>query len=97
MKNLVDFEPLNKDILVVIPVVFKKTKSGIIKSEALMAEEQKKLGGFLRVAAVSKQVDQVKVGDSVYISNGKHSQIILNGIAYMVINEIHILGKKVNL
>jgi len=91
---MINFQPIGREILVEIPMISKTTESGVIKSEKMIEEEKKNMDKFLTVLEVGNEVQQIKQGDKIYITNGKHPQIELDGKLYAIINELHVLGKK---
>lgn len=96
MKEQVNFEPLNQDILVEFPLVNKETDAGLIKSPTQLKEEQEKMDKFLTVVAINASCKQLKVGDKVFLSSGNHPQIKIDGTFYLVVHEMSILGKRVD-
>ncbi len=94
MTNEINFQVINNDILLKIPMVSETTEAGIIKSDNQIKAEQAKMDKFLLVVNVSDKCEQVAVGDRVYIAGGKHTQIELEGQIYVIVNELMILGKK---
>lgn len=90
----VNFKPLNQNILIKAPEVSEKTSAGVIKSEAMIAEEKKKADKFLEVVAVSDDVTDIKVGDKVLIGPGNLHLIEIDEIPYVFINRLSIVGKK---
>ena len=94
--NEVNFQVINNDVLLEIPVISETTKGGIIKSDSQIKAEQAKMDKFLLVVNISDKCEQIKIGDRVYIAGGKHTQIQLEGKTYIIVNELMILGKKKN-
>jgi len=90
----VNFKPMNQNILIYAPTISDKTKAGVIKSDQMIAEEKKKTDWFLEVAAVSSEVTDIKVGDKVFIGAGNLSGIELDGVNYIYVNRLSIVGKK---
>lgn len=93
MNSKVNFQAINNDILLELPVVDKKTKSGIIKSPSMVKEEESNSDKFYPVISVGEGCKFIKEGDRVYVT-GKHQQIELDGKLYALVNEIHVLGKR---
>lgn len=93
MEKKVNFKPLNRNMLVIAPVIDEKTKSGIIKSEKQIADEKKNMDMFLEVAAVSDDVLTIKVGDKILVS-GSQKGFELDGILYFIVHELSIIGKR---
>ena len=60
-------KPLYHSLLVLVPQASETTESGIIKGEELRKEEEDKLETFLTVVAVSKEIEDIQVGDRVFI------------------------------
>jgi co-chaperonin GroES (HSP10) len=96
MNKQVNFQVLNNDVLVNLPTVSKTTESGVIKSDSMLAEEMKKLDKFLTVVNVGIDVKSINPGDKIMIGSGKHPQIEIDGNMYLIVNELHILGKRIN-
>jgi len=93
--NKVNFQTINNDLLVELPIISKKTDAGLIKSKAMIKEEESKSDSFYLVLRVGTECKFIKEGDKIYI-NGKHPRIELDGTLYAIVNEIHVLGKRVN-
>lgn len=91
----INFKPFNKDIVARLPKIEEKTPLGVIKSEKMIKEELEKMDKFLPVVAVSDQCAQVAEGDMVLISRGNHPSFVENGETYIIVNEIHVLGKRI--
>ena len=91
MKNAINYEPLGNHIVVEMPDVAKETESGIIKSESMLKEERDKKDGHAKVVAVSQEVKNVKVGDTV-IPKGQGFMVNVEGIEYFQINMYDVLG-----
>lgn len=94
MGEEVNFEVINRDVLLVLPVIDKMTPAGIIKSDAQLKAEQAKQDQFLVAVEVGNDCQSIRKGDKVLIGNGKHPQIELDGKLYLIINELAILGKR---
>ncbi|MCK9429249.1 MAG: hypothetical protein M0R17_04545 [Candidatus Omnitrophica bacterium] len=90
----VNFKPFNQNILVYAPVISETTKSGIVKSDKMIAEEKNKQDWFLEVAEVSDEITDIKVGDKVYIGSGKLPAIDIDGVQYIYVNKLSIVGKR---
>lgn len=91
----VNFKPFNKDILLQLPVISDLTPFGVVKSKQMIEDEMKNMDKFLPVLAVSDLVTQIKVGDSVLISHGSHPSFVEEKTTYLIVNELHVLGKRV--
>lgn len=91
MENAINYEPLGNHIVVEMPEVAKETESGIIKSESMIKEEEDKKDGHAKVVAVSRDVDNVKVGDTV-IPKGQGFMVNVEGIEYFQMNMFDVLG-----
>ena len=91
MKNMINYEPLGNHIVVEMPDVAKETDSGIIKSEAMIKEEEDKKDGHAEVVAVSQDVKNVKVGD-VVIPKGQGFMVNIEGTEYFQMNMFDVLG-----
>ena len=88
---MINYEPLGQHIVVEMPQVAKETESGIIKSESMLKEERDKKDGHAKVVAVSQEVKNVKVGDTV-IPKGQGFMVNVEGIEYFQINMYDVLG-----
>lgn len=95
-KSKMDFKPLNSNLLVFAPEISEVTASGIVKSESMIKEEKKKQDWFLEVAAVSDEVIDIKVGDKVLMGPGSHSTIELDGVNYIIIHRLSLIGKRLS-
>jgi len=93
MEKKVNFKPLNRNMLVIAPVIDEKTKSGIIKSEKQITDEKKNMDIFLEVAAISDDVSTVIVGDKILIS-GSQKGFELDGTLYFIVHELSLIGKR---
>lgn len=91
----VNFKPFNQNILVYAPVVSETTKSGIVKSDKMIAEEKNKQDWFLEVAAVADDVTDIQVGDKVFIGSGKLPALEIDDVQYIYVNRLSIVGKKI--
>jgi len=94
--NKINFKPVNEVLLVVAPVVNEKTEAGIIKSDAQIKEEKSKVDKFLEVAAVSDKITDIQVGDRVLIVGGEHKGMEIDGVTYLILNRISVIGKRLN-
>lgn len=92
---MVNFQTINNDLLIAIPTVSDTTKAGLIKSPAMIKAEEDKSDKFYKVISAGGGCKYIKEGDMVYVT-GKHQQIELEGALYAIVNELHILGKKIN-
>jgi len=91
MKNTINYEPLGNHIVVEMPAVEKETKTGIIKSERMLKEEESKRDGHAKVVAVSHEVKNVKVGDTV-IPKGQGFMVMVEDTEYFQMNMFDVLG-----
>ena len=91
MKNTINYEPLGNHIVVEMPQVMKETESGIIKSDSMIKEEEDKKDGHAKVVAVSQEVKNVKVGDTV-IPKGQGFMVKVDDIEYFQMNMFDVLG-----
>ena len=88
---MINYEPLGNHIVVEMPDVAKETESGIIKSESMLKEEADKRDGHAKVVAISREVEGVKVGDTV-IPKGQGFMVNVDGIEYFQMNMFDVLG-----
>jgi co-chaperonin GroES (HSP10) len=91
MVNMIKYEPLGNHIVVEMPSVEKETKSGIIKSQQMLKEEESKRDGHAKVVAVSQEVKNVKIGDTV-IPKGQGFMVMIDEIEYFQMNMFDVLG-----
>jgi len=91
MENTINYEPLGNHIVVEMPSVEKETKSGIIKSQQMLKEEESKRDGHAKVVAVSDDVKNVKVGDTI-IPKGQGFMVMVDEIEYFQMNMFDVLG-----
>ena len=94
MGEEINFQPINRDVLLKLPEVSKTTEAGIIKSQKQLDEEISKQDKFLLVVEASNSCEAIIKGDKVLIGGGKHPQIELEGNFYIIVNELAILGKR---
>lgn len=94
-KKEIDFQIFNKDILVNVPKIQDKTEAGIIKPDSILKEEKEKTDLFFEVLLIGENCEYVKIGDKVYIRSGKHPQVLIDEVPYLLINESNVLGKRV--
>ena len=88
---MINYEPLGQHIVVEMPKVAKETDTGIIKSDSMIKEEEDKRDGHAKVVAVSQEVTNVKVGDTV-IPKGQGFMVMVDGIEYFQMNMFDVLG-----
>ena len=89
---MINYEPLGQHIVVEMPEVAKETDSGIIKSESMLKEERDKRDGHAKVVvAVSQEVKNVKVGDTV-IPKGQGFMVKVDDVEYFQMNMYDVLG-----
>ena len=91
MVTMINYEPLGNHIVVEMPDVAKETESGIIKSESMLKEERDKRDGHAKVVAVSREVENVKVGDIV-IPKGQGFMVKVDDVEYFQMNIFDVLG-----
>ena len=60
-----NFKPLQDYVMVLIPVIEPKTKSGLIKSKQQLDEEFKNTPQVFQVVATGEKVDNIKEGQYV--------------------------------
>jgi len=87
----INYEPLGNHIVVEMPQVEKETSSGIIKSELMLREEADKRDGHAKVVAVSQDVKNVKVGDTI-IPKGQGFMVMVEDVEYFQMNMFDVLG-----
>lgn len=90
------YEPSGDGVLIILPKVEEKTKSGVIKGKSILEEEKEKIANemFVLVAAVGPNCKNVSVGDKVNIrTNVRPDGVMLNNNLYGQISECHVLGK----
>ena len=91
MVNMINYEPLGQHIVVEMPNVAKETDSGIIKSESMLKEERDKRDWHAKWVAVSQDVKNVKVGDTV-IPKGQGFMVKVEDVEYFQMNMFDVLG-----
>ena len=69
----------------------KETESVIIKSDSMIKEEESKKDGHAKVVAVSQEVKNVKVGDTV-IPKGQGFMVKVDDTEYFQMNMFDVLG-----
>jgi len=94
MTKELNFKPLNGNLLIVVPEVSNTTKSGLIKSETMIKEEEKKLDVYVSVAAISDEVKTIKVGDKVLLSVSEIKTIVIDEIRYGIVHITSVAGIK---
>jgi len=82
-----NFIPLGKRVLIERQEETKTTASGIIIPDS--ASEKPFTG---TVVAVSAEVDEVKVGDTVVFGKYNYSELTVDGKNYLVLETEHLLG-----
>jgi co-chaperonin GroES (HSP10) len=87
----INYTPIGKSIVVEIPKTEVETKSGIIKSEAMIKEEQESRSGHAKVVAVGSEITEIKVGDIV-IPKGQGFEINVDDVKYFQTDIYNILG-----
>ena len=93
MSKKVNFVPMGAAVLVELPEIKEKTKSGIIKAPSMIEQEKQEHDGFLNVLAVGKDADP-KIGDQIIANLMQCSNINLDGKVYGYIPAHAILGYK---
>ena len=88
---MINYEPLGNHIVVEMPNVEKETDSGILKSDSMIKAERDKKDGHAKVVAVSQDVKNVKVGDTV-IPKGQGFMVMVDNIEYFQMNMFDVLG-----
>lgn len=96
----VNYKPINSDITVKLKKVEKKTASGIIKSEEMIKEEQKKITGALPVVHCGPNVPkypdgtpQISPGDKVLLRDGARlAEIRIGGVELQQVDSYQVLG-----
>ena len=89
----VNFTPMGAAVLVRLPEIEEKTKSGIIKPDEMIQQEKQEHDGFLEVVSAGKDA-QPKVGDEIMANLMQASQISIEGTTYGYIPAHAILGYK---
>ena len=93
MSNKVDFNPMHGAILILLPKIEEKTKSGIIKSDGMVAEEKKEGGqNFFDVLCISHGEELIKVGDKVMCNLSGGNLVDIDGTQHALIPKHAILG-----
>lgn len=90
------YEPIGDAVLLVLPKIDEKTKSGVFKGNDILKEEKEKLANemFLTVAAIGPNCKSIKVGDRVNVRSGvRPDGVMLNNNMFGQISECHVLGK----
>ncbi len=85
-----NFEPLGKRVLVEHEEEVKTTASGIIIPDN--ASKEKPQTG--KVVAVSKEAENISVGETVFFAKYSGTEINLDDKKYLVLNTEDILGKS---
>lgn len=89
----VNFIPMGAAVLVELPKIEEKTKSGIIKPTDMIEQEKQEHDGFLKVISAGKE-SIPKIGDEIMANLMQSSQINLEGTMYGYIPAHAILGYK---
>lgn len=88
-----NYKPLGATVLVRPPKIKDTTESGIIKSEAMLAEEKNKWDGSVEVIAVGPHCQYVKPGIKVLIQhNAIIHPVMVGNEELMQVEEYTILG-----
>ena len=85
-------KPIKDNVLITLsPIVENKTTGGIIMTgSASQTRDQK-----CNVIAVGADVDDIKTGDQILISNGSFQKVELmldDGLEYAIVKHIQVLG-----
>lgn len=91
--NKLNYEPVGDFVIIEVEEPKKKTDSGIIKPDTVLAKEQKEAGAqiFQTVAAVGKDCKYVKIGDRVLFT-GSVVNLTFEGKKYFQLHEYNVLG-----
>ena len=92
---MINFKPFGNNVLIEVPMIEEKTKSGIIKAKSQIEEEKSQANKFLKVVAVGDTVTNINVGDMVLLNTGKHPVVTIEDKDYLIIYVGVILGKLI--
>ena len=95
--NKVNFQPINDNILIGLPMIEDKTTSGIIKSPeqiALEAKEKQK-DDYVVGLGVGALVRDIKVDHKIMVNASQLRMVTIEGKSYGVITENFVLGHKI--
>jgi len=97
MKEKVNFQPINDNVLLELPQIEEETKSGIIKSEEQIAREakSKQQDDYVNVVGVGALVKEIKVDHKVMVNASQINMFAIDGKPYGIITENFILGHKI--
>lgn len=78
--------PKNGMIIVEMPVIAKKTPSGLHKTDKQIQEEANKMPKFVKVVGIAEDVYDVKVGEFVMLAEGSMPRkVVINDLFYGLI------------
>ena len=92
---MINFKPFANNVLIEVPMIDEKTKSGIIKAKSQIEEEKSQANKFLKVVAVGDTVTNINVGDMVLLNTGKHPVVTIEEKDYLIVYVGVILGKLI--
>lgn len=92
---MINFKPFANNVLIEVPMIDEKTKSGIIKAKSQIEEEKSQANKFLKVVAIGDTVTNINVGDMVLLNTGKHPVVTIEDKDYLIIYVGVILGKLI--
>lgn len=88
-------KPLGNKVVIQLEEIKTETKSGIVLVETTKDELNKKRRPEGRVFAIGPYVDQVKIGDYVFVEGGIMAQNFKDdGIDYLIVTENNIMAIK---
>ncbi len=93
----VNFQPVHQYILVEVPTVKEETDSGIIKGDAVIAEELAKAqkNNFVKIVAISEDCKSgFNVGEEIMHVQRVSNTYVENGKTYALIHEINVCGRR---
>lgn len=94
MVNNTGFKPWGVHVLIELPHIEEKTKSGIIKSESMIAQEAVESNEEPQlIVAVGDECKYAKVGMRVKIKNHSVPVMEIHGSRYAVVEEYTIVGE----
>ena len=92
---MINFKPFANNVLIEVPMIEEKTKSGIIKAKSQIEEEKSQANKFLKVVAIGDTVTNINVGDMVLLNTGKHPVVTIEEKDYLIVYVGVILGKLI--
>ena len=91
----INFIPEAGLIVVEIPQIEEKTKSGIIKSAKAIEEEKASSDHFVQVVAVPDNFESnIKVGDKILLNASQINMITIDNKQYGLIRKDFIFGRR---